>query len=258
MAKKLIAFNWKMYPQKLKDVEGIVLAFDGIDVDLKKYEVVIAPPTVYLSMISEVFAQLDSEIRLAVQNCAWEPEGAFTGEISAEMARQFGVDYAIVGHSERRNYFGETDAMVNGKIDAVLRAGLAAPIVCVGEPLAIRKKGIAEVKKFVKKQVDGAMEGWLVGKKGGEKRIIFAYEPIWAIGTGKAATPKDAVEVIAYIKKILSERYKLEGVRVLYGGSVNGSNMQDFIENDMIDGALVGGASVDKKELKKIIKTLHS
>lgn len=258
MTKKLIAFNWKMYPKKLKDVEGIVVVFDGIDVDLKRYEIAIAPPTVYLSMISEVFAELNAEIRLAVQNCAWEAEGAFTGEISADMARQFGVDYAIVGHSERRAYFGETDEMVNRKIDAVLEAGLTAPIVCVGEPLAIRKKGVAEVKKFIKKQIDGAMEGWLVGKKGGEKRIVFAYEPIWAIGTGKAATPQDAVEMIGHIKKILRETYKLEGVRVLYGGSVNGSNLQAFIGNDMIDGALVGGASVDKKELKKILKTLKS
>ena len=257
MTKKLIAFNWKMYPQKIKEVEGIILAFDGIDVDLKKYEVAIAPPTVYLSMISEVFAELKSEIRLAVQNCSWKPEGAFTGEVSAEMVRQFGVDYAIVGHSERRSYFGETDEMVNAKIDAVLRAGLAAPIVCVGEPLAVRRKGLTEVKKHIKKQIDGALKGWKVGKKGGEKRIIFAYEPIWAIGTGKAATPKDAVEVIEFIKKTLKEKYKLSGVRVLYGGSVNGKNVQDFLKETTIDGALVGGASVDKKELKDILKTLH-
>lgn len=257
MPKKLVVFNWKMYPQKLKDVEGIVVAFDGIDVDLKKYEIAIAPPTVYLSMISEVFAELNAEILLAVQNCAWESEGAFTGEISADMARQFGVDYAIVGHSERRNYFGETDEMVNKKIKAVLHAGLTAPIVCVGEPWEVRKKGLEEVKKYVKKQVIGALKGVALGKAAMNKRLMFAYEPIWAIGTGKAATPQDATEVIVFIKKILSEQYGLDAVRVLYGGSVNGANIGDFIGNDMIDGALVGGASVDKKELKKILKALH-
>lgn len=257
MTKKLIAFNWKMYPKKLKDVEGILLAFDGIDVDLETYEVVIAPPAVYLPLISSVFYEVKADIGLALQNCSWESEGAFTGEISAEMGRNFGIDYVIVGHSERRQYFGETDEMVNAKIKAALNAGLTAPIICVGEPLEIRKKGSAEIKKYVKKQVIGAMKGLMDDKVVTSKRLTFAYEPIWAIGTGKAATPNDAMEVIAYIKKILAETYKLEGVRVLYGGSVNGGNISEFIGNDMIDGALVGGASVDKKELKKILKTLH-
>lgn len=258
MVQKLIAFNWKMYPNKLKDVEGVLMAFDGVDVDLDTYEIAIAPPAVYLPLISEVFYELKADISLALQNCSWEREGAFTGEISAEMGKNFGTDYVIVGHSERRQYFGETDAMVNAKAKAVLSAGLTAPIICVGESMAIRKKGKTAIRQHIKKQVVGAMKDLTSDKVVTSKRLIFAYEPIWAIGTGKAATPEDAVEVIAYIKEILKTSYKLPSVRVLYGGSVNGKNIQGFLGHDVIDGALVGGASVDKKELKNILKTLHS
>lgn len=253
MSKKLIVFNWKMHPKKLKDVEGIVLAFDGIDVDTKKYEVAIAPPTVYLSMISEVFAELKADIRLAVQNCAWEQEGAFTGEISAEMVRQFGVEYAIVGHSERRMYFGETDEMVNKKLQAVHKARMGA-ILCVGEPIEVRKKGIGAVKKYIKNQLEKALAD--IQLPATRYPLTIAYEPVWAIGTGKAATSDDAVEIIRFIKETLTTRYPLLATCMLYGGSVNGADIHNFIGRTEIDGVLVGGASVDKKELRKILKTL--
>ncbi len=255
MSKKLIAFNWKMYPKKLKEVERLVLAFDGIDIDLKKYEIAIAPPTVYLSMISEVFCALKAEIRLVLQNCSWEQEGAFTGEISAEMGKQFGVEYVIIGHSERRQHFGETDAMINKKVEAALQAGLKV-ILCVGESADIRKKGTVAVKKHIKTQLEKNLQSISNLKFQIKNSISIAYEPIWAIGTGKAATAEDAFEVIGFIKKILSEKYKLDGVRVLYGGSVNTKNVLEFVGQEGIDGALIGGASVDKKELKGILKML--
>ena len=256
--KKLIAFNWKMHPNKLKDVEGVLMAFDGVDIDLDTYEIAIAPPAVYLPLISSVFYELKADISLALQNCSWEHEGALTGELSAEMGKNFGIDYVIVGHSERRTYFGETDEMVNAKAKAVLGAGIMAPIICVGESLTIRNKGKAAIRQHIKKQVIGAMKNLTSDKVVTNKRVIFAYEPIWAIGTGKAATPEQAVEVIAYIKEVIEANHKLSGVRVLYGGSVNAKNIMEFVGQDAIDGALVGGASVDKKELKNILKKLHS
>lgn len=258
MNTKLIAFNWKMYPSKLKDVEGVLMAFDGIDVDLDTYEIAIAPPAVYLPLISEVFYELKADISLALQNCSWEREGALTGEISAEMGKNFGIDYVIIGHSERRTHFGETDVIINAKAKAVLAAGIMAPIICVGESAAIRNKGKAAIRQCIKKQVMGAMQDLTSDKVVTNKRLIFAYEPIWAIGTGKAATPEQAVEVITYIKEILQNEFNLSAVKVLYGGSVNGSNLMEFVGHDVIDGALVGGASVDKKELKTILKKLHS
>lgn len=256
MIKKLIAFNWKMYPSKLKDVEGVLMAFDGIDVDLDTYEIVIAPPAVYLPLISEIFYELKADISLALQNCSWEREGALTGEVSAEMGKNFGVDYVIVGHSERRTHFGEIDAMVNAKVKAVLNAGISAPIICVGEPLAIRNKGKAAIRQYIKKQILGAMQDIAASKVVTSKRLVFAYEPTWAIGTGKPATAEDAVEVIGFIKETIKAISPKLAPRVLYGGSVNAKNLVDFLRLEEIDGVLVGGASVDKKELKKILKTL--
>ena len=256
MAKKLIAFNWKMYPQKLKDVEGVLMAFDGVDVDLEKYEIVIAPPAVYLSLIANVFYELGADIWLALQNCAVQPEGAFTGEISAEMGRNVGVDYAIIGHSERRIHFGETERMIGKKVAAAVKAGLVA-ILCVGEPLSVRKKGKAAIKQYIRKQIDGALRE-IKFPALQSKKITLAYEPVWAIGTGISATADDAAEVIDFIRTVLAEDYAMKQVRIVYGGSINGGNIVQFIGRDGIDGALIGGASVDKKELKKILKTLHA
>lgn len=254
MAKKLIVFNWKMYPKKLQDVEGILMAFDGATLDLETYGIVIAPPAVYIPLIANVFYELKAHVGLALQNCAWGSEGAFTGELSADMGKNFGVDHVIVGHSERRQYFGETDVMIGKKAAAAIKAGLVT-ILCVGEPADVRKKGKAAVKQYIRKQIDGALRE-LESSALRSKKIVLAYEPIWAIGTGVAATPEDAVEVIAYIKAVLAADYTMTSTRVLYGGSVNGKNIMEFIQQGTIDGALVGGASVDKKEFKKIINVI--
>lgn len=255
MTKKLIAFNWKMYPSKLKDVEGVLMAFDGVDVDLDTYEIAIAPPVVYLPLISEIFYELKADISLALQNCSWEREGALTGEVSAEMGKNFGVDYVIVGHSERRIHFGETDDVVNKKLKAVRNAKLGA-IVCVGEPLDVRKRGGAAVKKHIRRQIEQVLAGIPLSLVAVPLSLTIAYEPIWAIGTGKPATAEDAVEIIGFIKETIKAVSPKLAPRVLYGGSVNSGNAQDFLQCDVIDGVLVGGASVDKKELKKILRTL--
>ena len=254
MSKKLIAFNWKMYPQKLKDVEGIILTFDGIKVDLKKYELAIAPPALYIPMISDYVRKAHMPIELVTQNCAWEQEGALTGEISPRMVKQFGARASIVGHSERRIHFGETDAMVGKRVAAVIDEGMTA-IVCIGEPLGIRKRGKNTVKEYLRRQIDGAFrEVQFPALR--SKKIVIAYEPIWAIGTGIAAMPNDVVEMIEFIRTIVETDYAMHHTRILYGGSVNGSNLHDFIDHPKIDGALVGGASVHKKELQQILKTL--
>ncbi|OGM95275.1 triose-phosphate isomerase [Candidatus Wolfebacteria bacterium RIFOXYD12_FULL_48_21] len=254
--KKLIAFNWKMYPKKAADIEGLLLAFDDANIDTDRYEIAIAPPAVYLPMIADIFYEVKADISLAMQNCAWQSEGALTGEISAEMGKNVGADYAIIGHSERRMHLGETDEVVNKKVKAAMGARLGV-ILCVGEPIEVRKQGIVVVKKYIKRQIDGALHAIEPSSYRGIE-LCIAYEPIWAIGTGKAATPEDAVEVIAFIRSILNTNYGIPTARILYGGSVNAKNVTLFVEHDGIDGALVGGASINKKELKSILKTLHS
>ena len=254
--KKLIAFNWKMYPKKAADIEGLLLAFDDANIDTDRYEIAIAPPAVYLPMIADIFYEVKADISLAMQNCAWQSEGALTGEISAEMGKNVGADYAIIGHSERRMHFGETDEMINKKIKTAINAKLGV-ILCVGEPIEVRKQGIVVVKKYIKRQIDGALHAIELSSYRAIE-LCIAYEPIWAIGTGKAATPEDAVEVIAFIRSILNTNHGIPTARILYGGSVNAKNVTLFVEHDGIDGALVGGASINKKELKSILKTLHS
>jgi len=255
--KKLIAFNWKMYPKKAADIEGLLLAFDDANIDTDRYEIVIAPPAVYLPMIADIFYEVKADISLAMQNCAWQSEGALTGEISAEMGKNIGADYAIIGHSERRMHFGETDEMINKKIKTAINAKLGV-ILCVGEPIVIRKKGIAAVKRHIRKQIENALKGIPMPHVAYPMSLTIAYEPIWAIGTGKAATPENAVEVIAFIRSILNTNHGIPTARILYGGSVNAKNVTLFVEHDGIDGALVGGASVDKKELKAILKLLKN
>lgn len=253
--KKLIAFNWKMYPKKLKDVGDILLAFDAIDAVAEKYEIAIAPPAVYLPLVAEILYEARKDVALALQDCAWQSEGALTGEISAEMGKNVGAGYVIIGHSERRMHFGETDAMIGKKVSAAIKARLVV-ILCVGEPLSVREKGKAAVKQYIRKQIDGVFRDMKFPALQ-SKKVVFAYEPIWAIGTGVVPTVDDAAEVIGFMRTILATDYAMKQVRIMYGGSVDGKNISRFVGHAGIDGALVGGASVDKKELKQIVKTLH-
>jgi len=198
-------------------------------------------------------AQLTKRANIAVgaQNVAWAEKGAFTGEISADMLKEAGAKYAIIGHSERRQYFGETDETVNKRLKQALAKGLNA-IVCVGETLAEREGGITE--KVVKAQIEG---GFKDVKAAQLKRVIVAYEPVWAIGTGKTASAQDAQDTIAYIRSVLKKRFgavSADKLRIQYGGSMNASNVDELMAQPDIDGGLIGGASLKAADFARIVK----
>lgn len=239
--KKLIIFNWKMNPSAFKEAKRL---FNSI-LYTKKAELIVAPPFVYLNALKVKTNK--SKIELAAQDVFWENQGAYTGEVSPLMLRNLGVKYVIIGHSERRKYLGETDEMINKKVLAALKAGLKV-VLCVGENLKTRQRGQKVVENFVRNQLAKDFKG--------TKNLIVAYEPIWAIGTGRACPPEDAREMIKFIKRILTTKYKLRQPKVIYGGSVDSKNIKDFVKYKEIDGALVGGASLKPKEVKKIIQLL--
>lgn len=233
---KLIVANWKMNPATYAAAERLTAAVKKIPAG--RTEVVICPPLVWLTD----FSHKESEIKFGAQDIFWEnPTGPFTGQVSAQMLTEAKVKYVIIGHSERRILVGETDAMVNKKMRAAALARLK-PILCVGEDRAVRRQGLAAAKKFVAGQLKKDLVG--IGRA---YPLIVAYEPIWAIGGGKADTPTTAAEMAWYIKKLRPR------ARVLYGGSVNSQNARNFLQLKEIDGALVGGASLKPAEFEKII-----
>ncbi|OGW75031.1 MAG: triose-phosphate isomerase [Omnitrophica bacterium RBG_13_46_9] len=248
MRRPIIAGNWKMN----KTSEEAILLSNGIKRDLfdiQNIEIVLCPPFTSLSDVRDVI--LDTNIILGAQNMHWQAEGAFTGEIAPGMLKHIGCKYVIIGHSERRIYFGETNETVEKKVRAALKENLS-PILCVGEKLKERENG----KTF--DVVSEHVEKGLLGV--GEKEIldvVIAYEPVWAIGTGKNATPDQAQEVHKFIRGILSDKYGKEisdNVRIQYGGSVNPDNIADLIKEKDIDGALVGGASIKEGSFVDLVK----
>ncbi|RKD29113.1 triose-phosphate isomerase [Thermohalobacter berrensis] len=246
MRRPFIAGNWKMN----KTIsEGLVLVKELKEVAEKTdVEVAVCVPFIALKDIKEEIK--DSKIKLGAQNMHWEESGAFTGEISPVMLKDIGVDYVIIGHSERRQYFNETDETVNKKIKSALKHEIN-PIVCVGETLEEREKGIE--KDIVKNQVLKAFDGV---EKDDVTKIVIAYEPIWAIGTGKTASSEDANEMCAFIRKTIEEKYGIdvsERVRIQYGGSVKPHNVTDIMNQADIDGALVGGASLKADAFTEIV-----
>lgn len=246
MRKPIIAGNWKMH----KTIDEALELVNQIKDEVSKtdVEVVVCCPFIALSEVKKALA--GSNLKLGAQNMHWENEGAFTGEISAKMLRSIGVDYVIIGHSERRQYFNETDEIVNKKVIKALETGLK-PIVCVGETLEERESN--ETFDVIKKQILAAfenVEGMDMAK------VVVAYEPIWAIGTGKTASSTEANEVISYIRSLIEEKYGVdvsEKVRIQYGGSVKGSNATEIMNERDIDGALVGGASLKADEFLEIV-----
>jgi triosephosphate isomerase len=242
MLRKLIAGNWKMNTDRASAVvlaKGIV---NGVD-KYKAVDLLVCPPSVYLAPVAD--ALKGSSVALGAQNMYHEANGAFTGELSAAMLKDVGCTYVILGHSERRHILKETDSDVNKKTLAALAAGLI-PIVCVGELLAEREAG--KTGSVIKSQFDGSLAG--VSAEQIEKTVI-AYEPVWAIGTGKVATPEQAAEVHADLRRLLVERYNDRSaakVRILYGGSVKASNAGELLAQPNVDGALVGGASLKADE----------
>ena len=241
----LIAGNWKMHKTV---AEARALARDirkGLAAHLRA-EVAVAPAYTALAAVKEEIA--GSAIRLAAQDTFWEKQGAFTGAISPVMLKEVGCQYVIVGHSERRQYFGETDATVNRKLQAVLEAGLC-PILCVGETLGERQAG--RTLKVVGSQLREGLTG-LASLTG--ETLVVAYEPVWAIGTGLTATPAQAQEVHAFIRRLLQEiTGAAPAIRILYGGSVTPDNAASLLIEPDLDGALVGGASLKAESFLKII-----
>lgn len=212
-------------------------------------EVVVAPPFGTLETASRLLA--GTSIRLAAQNLHWEPQGAFTGEVSGPMLKELGCSYVIIGHSERRQYFSETDEQVAKKVQAARRDALI-PIVCVGETLEEREHG--DALTVIARQVRGALQGL---DAQAISSLIVAYEPVWAIGTGRTATPAQAQEVHAFIRTTLAEladRSSAELVRILYGGSVKPDNVDTLMAESDIDGALVGGASLQAEAFARIVQ----
>jgi triosephosphate isomerase len=242
----IIAGNWKMNYGPTEAEEFVAGILPGLH-ELHEVERVLCPPAISLTTVSGAIA--GSEVKLGAQNMYYEPKGAYTGEISPTMLQGL-CEYVILGHSERRGYFGETDELVNNKVQAALKYNLR-PIVCVGERLDQREAG--ETEAVIRAQVRGCLGG-LPAERVAE--MVVAYEPIWAIGTGRAATAQDAVAVIQLIRALLVDLYgadAAEAVRVQYGGSVTAANVSEFVSQPDIDGALVGGASL-KPEFVEIVR----
>jgi len=248
MRKPVIAGNWKMY-KTVGDSVATALAIKPLVANANHCEVVIAPVFTALKSVADRLE--GSNIRIAAQNCATErSEGAFTGEVAAFMLKDAGCSHVIVGHSERRQYYLETDQIVSKKTQAGLAAGLTV-IVCVGETLEQREQGKA--RDVVSEQIVGGLSGLTASDL---DRIIVAYEPVWAIGTGRTATPEQAQEMHAFIRRVFAERYSPEAadaLRVLYGGSVKPDNVAGLMKQADIDGALVGGASLKAESFAQIV-----
>lgn len=249
MRKQIIAGNWKMHTDLAEAtilVEGIKAALAEGEVSR---EVVVCPPFTGLSTVADLIE--DTDVRLGAQNMYFEPKGAFTGEVSPLMLTDVGCHYVILGHSERREYFSESDALINQRIKAAFQYDLI-PILCVGESLAQREAN--ETQSFIDSQLTAGLEGLTAEQV---SQMVIAYEPIWAIGTGKTATAEQAGEVCTAIRAkvaALFDAATAEALRIQYGGSVKGSNAKEILSQPDIDGALVGGASLKADDFMAIIK----
>jgi len=246
MRTPVVAGNWKMYKtarqaaETVRSLAGLVTGVHGV-------EVVICPP--FTALAAAVEAAKGSLVAVGAQDCHWEKEGAFTGEVAVPMIADLGCSHCIVGHSERRQFFGETDAAVDKKVDAVLAQGLSC-IACVGETLAEREAG--QTFAVLERQVRGGLTRHLTSP-----RLVIAYEPVWAIGTGKTATPAQAQEAHAFIRGVVAQAANpaaAQGVRILYGGSVKPDNIAAIMAQPDVDGGLVGGASLDAASFAKIVR----
>ena len=249
--KTIIAGNWKMNKTP-SETKAFAEQFKAILPKTKWCDIVVCAPTVDLSAAVRAFK--DSRIAVGAENVYFEKSGAYTGEISADMLADLGVRYVIVGHSERRALFGETDEIVNKKVLAALEAGLN-PIICVGESLAQREMGVT--MELIALQVKSALAGVSAEQM---RRCVIAYEPIWAIGTGNTATPEQAGEVCGAIRSILRKLYGARIARsttIQYGGSMNEANAEALLAQEDVDGGLIGGASLDPDKFLQIIHTAN-
>jgi triosephosphate isomerase (TIM) len=252
MRKKIVAANWKMNMTQAEAaafVKSLLLDLG----DVTDVEVVIIPPFTAIAKVMEALGSSQG-IKVGAQNMHWEPNGAFTGEISAALLRDLLVRYVVLGHSERRQYFGETDEIVNRKVRAAHEATLR-PIVCIGETLEQRDQG--NVEKTLSTQLRGSLAG--LNEKELQETVV-AYEPVWAIGTGRNATPEQTEEAHAFVRQTLremSDETTAERVRIQYGGSVKPENAREIMSQADIDGALVGGASLDPRSFAEIVNAVR-
>jgi triosephosphate isomerase len=250
--KPLLSGNWKMHHNHLEAIQVVQkLSYALQPADYEAVDVAVHPPFTSLRSVQTVLDADRIPIMLGAQNCHWEPQGAFTGEISPPMLAKLAVQLVIVGHSERRELFGETDEWVNRKVKAVLGAGMT-PIMCVGETLPEREAGEAETK--VDRQVRAGMVGLRADQAGA---MVIAYEPIWAIGTGETATPEDAQAMCAAVRGVVADVFDAptaQRLRIQYGGSVKPGNAPELMDQPDVDGALVGGASLDPDSFARIVR----
>jgi triosephosphate isomerase (TIM) len=248
MRRTIIAGNWKMY-KTLKEGEELVVGLKREIYNLESLDIVVCPPYTLLAYLADALES--SNIALGAQDLYWQNEGAFTGEVSGRMLKDAGCKFVIIGHSERRQFFGETNETVNNKLKSALENGLT-PIVCVGESLGEREKG------FTFKVIEDHVSNGLKGIEGDDSlKIVLAYEPVWAIGTGKTATPAQAQEVHKYIRGLLAKLYNkdiADEIRIQYGGSVKPDNIVELMTQPDVDGALVGGASLKVESFAEIAK----
>lgn len=248
MRRPIIAGNWKMY----KTIGEAVELIEGLKAELKNedsVDVIVCPPFTAIHKIAELLE--GSKIKYGAQDMFWEEEGAYTGEISPKMLKDLGCEFCIVGHSERRAYFGETNETVNKKVKAALKYGLT-PIMCVGERLEERDSG--KTFEVIKDHIEGGLKGLNADEI---LKVVVAYEPVWAIGTGRVATPEQAQEAHKFIRGLLEKVYGRQislQVRIQYGGSVKPDNIALLRSGEDIDGALVGGASLKSKDFAEIVR----
>jgi len=247
MRRPVIAGNWKMY-KTTEETRAFFARFKPQVAGARHCDIVIAPP--FTALRTAVECAQESNIAIAAQDVHWEKQGAYTGEVAAGMLAEVGCRYVIIGHSERRQYFYETDESVRRKLVAALEAGLI-PIVCVGEKLEEREA--AETEKVLRSQFAGGFSALTAAQF---SRIIIAYEPVWAIGTGRTATPELAAEAQYFLRKLTEERFgrhEAESLRILYGGSVKPDNIKGLMAQEEIDGVLVGGASLEPDSFTAIV-----
>jgi len=248
MRRIIIAGNWKMNKNISESID-LANSIKRSLYDVEDVEIVLCPPFTSLSDVNEI--TMETNIKLGAQDCFWQKEGAFTGEVSADMLKNVGCEYCIIGHSERRQFFGETNGAVNKKLKSLLKENIK-PIVCVGEKLEERKSG--KTFDVVKDHVVNSLAGI---SKEEMLRTVIAYEPVWAIGTGVNATKEQAEEVHKYIRGLLSQMHGDEvarSVRIQYGGSVKPENIKELILQEDVDGALVGGASLKADSFVQLVK----
>jgi triosephosphate isomerase len=252
MRQFIIAGNWKMHKTN-QEARQLIEALKEKTRQIRKTGIVVCPPFTALNTVTDLLK--DNMIRLGAQNMHWEEKGAFTGEIAATMLKSCGVTHVIIGHSERRQFFGDTDEIINKKLQAVIASNLK-PIFCVGETLQEREDGVT--KDVVRRQLERGLDGISVNDM---MKMIIAYEPVWAIGTGKTATPEQAEDVHLYIRQSIEDLYSRalsESLVIQYGGSVKPENASELLKQANIDGALVGGACLNADSFAQIIESAES